>query len=226
MDYEDDIFRESQHSIRITIRKCLVMNITINRNTRKRNQTLPCSQSIQLFHAGSHPPSRNDCGVASSSVFHESGGNGLLLVRRRDFLNHVLHVVQRHRVDHKAVSVEGGLVGEVGEAVLEPGLHVLVRHGLDAGELADLVEQGGQFLSVAMQGDEVLHLTESQTLLAFLLGFLLDGQVGEILAQLQDGVVLQGADLGGFLGEGRGDGQGVVQSVESVAIYPANFCPL
>ena len=140
------------------------------------------------------------------------------LVRRSHFLNHVLQVVQGHGVDHKAISVEGGLVGVVGEAVLEPGLHVLVGHGLDAGELADLVEQGGQFLGVAMQGDEVLHLTEGQTLLAFLLGFLLDGQIREILAQLQDDVVLQGANLGGFLGEGRGDGQGVVQSVEVIAM--------
>ena len=167
------------------------------------------------------PPSRKLCGGSSrivSRFFHESSRDDLALVRRSHFLNHVFHVVQRHGVDHKAVSVEGGLVGVVGEAVLEPGLHVLVRHGLHAGELADLVEQGGQFLGVAMQGDEVLHLTEGQTFLAFLLGFLLEGQVGEILAELQDDVVLQGANLGGFLGEGRGDGQSVVQSVEVIAM--------
>ena len=167
------------------------------------------------------PPSRKLCGGSSrivSRFFHESSRDDLALVRSSHFLNHVFHVVQRHGVDHKAVSVEGGLVGVVGEAVLEPGLHVLVGHGLDAGELLDLLEQGLQLLSVAMQSDEVLHLTEGQTLLAFLLGFLLDGQVGEVAAQLQNGVVLQGADLGGFLGEGRGDGQGVVQSVEVIAM--------
>ena len=132
---------------------------------------------------------------------------------------HLHNVVQGNGINHEAVFVEGGLVGEVGEAVVEPGLHVLVRHGLDAGELLDLLELRLQFVGVAVLGDEGIHLRKGDALLAFLLGFLLNGQIGEVAAHLQDDVVLQGANLGSLLGKGRGDGQGVVQSVEVVAIH-------
>jgi cell wall-associated NlpC family hydrolase len=108
--------------------------------------------------------------------------------------------------------------GEVGEAVLKPGLDVLVGHGLHAGQLADVVEQLGQFVSVAVHGDEGFHLGEGDALLALALLFLLNGQVREVTAQFQNDVVFQGANLGSLLGKGSGDGQGVVQSVEVVTV--------
>ena len=117
--------------------------------------TLPSSRFIQLsFHAGSHPLRVGlFCQSARKRHVIRQGYNHLLLVRRSDFLNHVLQVVQGRGINDEAVVIEGGLVKVVGEAVLEPGLHALVGHGLDAGELLDLLEQGLQFVGITMQGD-------------------------------------------------------------------------
>lgn len=48
-------------------------------------------------------------------------------VRRSHFLNNFLHGGQGRGVNHEAVSIKGGLLAVVGEAVLKLGLDVLIE---------------------------------------------------------------------------------------------------